>query len=68
MKTRRARRAAVRAKKPVRKKDPLPASTFGPSWSAMTGRQRELYPRLPQAEFDALWGYVPTDETDNTND
>ncbi len=33
------------------------AQVLGPSWAAMTERQRRLYPDLPDEEMDKLWGY-----------
>ena len=33
------------------------AQMLGPSWAAMTARQRVLYPDLPDEEMDRLWGY-----------
>ncbi len=32
------------------------ARMLGPSWAMMTERQRALYPNLPPAEMDKLWG------------
>ena len=37
------------------------AQMLGPSWAAMTERQRRLYPVLPAEELDELWGYSVED-------
>ncbi len=40
------------------------ADLLGPSWAAMTERQRRLYPVLPAEEMDRLWGMSQGDHLD----
>ena len=40
------------------------AEVVGPSWAAMTERQRRLYPVLPTEELDRLWGMSQGDHLD----
>lgn len=40
------------------------AQMLGPSWAAMTERQRRLYPDLPDEEMARLWGDSEEDHRD----
>jgi hypothetical protein len=56
------RRAARSQKKAKPRKPETPPAVFGPSWSEMTDRQRELYPCLSQEELASLWNDERSEE------